>query len=105
MSDLFKALTLPPCISTILLTIFKPKPECFSEFVEALKEHSRDRYPARYIMTREDEVVSVTIRDADKLEKSAKDGVNWLDQQRHLLQEFNDMDKHTIFMTGDLVED
>ena len=84
---------------------FKPKPECIDEFVEALKEHSRDRYPASYIMTREDEVVSVTIRDADKLEKSAKDGVSWLDQQRHLLQEFNDVDKHTIFMTGDLVED
>ena len=45
---------------------FKPKPECFSEFVEALKEHSRER---------------------------------------HLLQEFNDVDKHTIFMTGDLIED
>ena len=45
---------------------FKPKPECFIEFVEALKEHSRER---------------------------------------HLLQEFNYADRHTIFMTGDLVED
>ena len=56
-------------------------------------------------MTRDDEVVTVVIRDAGKLEESAKDGVSWLDQQRHLLQEFNDVDKHTIFMTGDLIED
>ena len=84
---------------------FKPKPECFSEFVEALKEHSKERHSAHYIMTRDDEVVAVVIRDAGKLKESAKDGVSWLDQQRHLLQEFNDVDKHTIFMTGDLVED
>ena len=84
---------------------FKPKPECFDEFVKALKEHSRGRYPAHYIVTRDDEVVSVAIRDADKLEESGKEGVSWLDQQRHLLQEYNVTDSHTIFMTSDLVED
>ena len=56
-------------------------------------------------MTRDDEVVAVAIRDADKLEESAKEGVSWLDQQRPLLQEYNEVDRHTIFMTGDLVED
>ena len=84
---------------------FKPKPECFDEFVEAVKEHYRGQHPAHYIMTRDDEVVSVAIRDADKLEESAKEGVSWLDQQRKLLQEYNEVDRHTIFMTGDLVED
>ena len=39
-----------------------------------------------------------------KLEESAKQGVGWLDQQRHLLQEHNEVDRHTIFMTGDLIE-
>jgi hypothetical protein len=55
-------------------------------------------------MQSDDEVVVVAIRDTDKLEESAKQGVGWLDQQRHLLQEYNELDRHTIVMTGDLVE-
>jgi hypothetical protein len=30
--------------------------------------------------------------------------VNWLDTQRHLLQEYNEVDRHTLPVTGDLVE-
>ena len=52
----------------------------------------------------DDEVVAVAIRDADKLEESVKQGVGWLDQQRHLLQEYNDLDRHAMATTGDLVE-
>ena len=51
-----------------------------------------------------DELIAVVIRDTDKLEESAKQGVGWLDQQRHLLQEHSEVDDHTIFMTGDLIE-
>jgi hypothetical protein len=47
-------------------------------------------------------VVVVAIRDTNKLEESTKQGLGWLDQQRHLLQEYNEVDPHTIFMTGDL---
>jgi hypothetical protein len=37
------------------------------------------------------------------LEKSAKEGVEFLDTVRHMLQEFNPIDRHTIPLTGDLV--
>jgi hypothetical protein len=54
-------------------------------------------------MTKDDEVFSIVIRDADMLEKSAKEGVEFLDTVRHMLQEFNPIDRHTIPLTGDLV--
>ena len=31
-------------------------------------------------------------------------GVDWLDTKRHLLEEFNEVDRHTIPLTGDLIE-
>ena len=84
---------------------FKPKPEYREEFIEALKVQGRSvSHVEHHIMQYDDEVVAVAIRDADKLEESAKQGVGWLDQQRHLLQEYNNVDRHTIFMTGDVVE-
>ena len=52
-----------------------------------------------------DEVITIVIRDAEGFEQSAQDGVvNWLDQRRHLLQEFDPVNRHTITMSGDLVE-
>ena len=37
-----------------------------------------------------DEVIAVVIRDADNFEESAQDGViNWLDERRPMLQEYD----------------
>ncbi len=84
---------------------FKPKPECYEEFITALKQQGASAgHVEHYITCCDDEVIAVAIRDADKLEQSAKQGVSWLDQQRHLLQEYNDIDRHTMATTGDLVE-
>jgi hypothetical protein len=84
---------------------FKPKPECREGFIEALKKQGNSAgHIEHHIMQCDDELVAVVIRDTDKLEESAKQGVDWLDQQRHLLQEHNEVDRHTIFMTGDLIE-
>ena len=55
-------------------------------------------------MTHGDEIYGVVIRDSDALQESASKGVNWLDTQRHLLQEYNEVDRHTLPVTGDLVE-
>jgi len=55
-------------------------------------------------MTTKDEVIGVVIRGDDAINESMKTGVNWLDQQRHLLQEYNEVDRHTMPVTGDLVE-
>ena len=87
---------------------FKPKSEFFDKFVAASKEFSRDtgaaNPPTYYIMTCKDEVFHVMIRDSDTINENIENGVSWLDSQRHLLQEYNEIDRHTLPVTGDLVE-
>ena len=84
---------------------FKPMSGCHKEFIETLKEQGKSAgHVEHHIMQCEDEVVVVAIRDNDKLAESAKQGIDWLDQQRHLLQKYNEVDRHTIFMTGEIVE-
>ena len=87
---------------------FKPKPEHFDAFVQELKQASKapDRTAIlnSFVMTKDDEVFSIVIRHADKLEEDAKRGVQTLDGMRHMLQEYNKVDRHTIPLTGDLVE-
>ena len=87
---------------------FKPKPEHFDAFVQELKQVStapdRTAILNSFVMTKDDEVFSIVIRHADKLEEDAKRGVQTLDGMRHMLQEYNEVDRHTIPLTGDLVE-
>ncbi len=87
---------------------FKPKPECFDEFLKNILANSRENRtanpPTLYIMTQGDEIYGVVIRDADTLQESASKGVNWLDTQRHLLQEYNEVDRHSLPVTGNLVD-
>ena len=85
---------------------FKPKPECYEDFLAALKIQAIDAQHIEHRIVRcGDEVVAISIREADKLAESAKQGVAWLDGHRHLLQEWNEVDRHTLAMTGELVED
>ena len=87
---------------------FKPKPEHFDAFVQELKQAStapeRTAILNSFVMTKDDEVFSIVIRHADTLEEDAKRGVQTLDGMRHMLQEYNEVDRHTIPLTGDLVE-
>ena len=87
---------------------FKPKPEHFDAFLQKLKQAStapdRTAILNSFVMTKDDEVFSIVIRRADKLEEDAKRGVQTLDGMRHMLQEYNEVDRHTIPLTGDLVE-
>ena len=87
---------------------FKPKPEHFGVFVQELKQAStapdRTAILNSFVMTKDDEVFSIVIRHADELEEDAKRGVQTLDGMRHMLQEYNEVDRHTIPLTGDLIE-
>ena len=56
------------------------------------------------LMRTDDEVVAIVVRDSEMLQENVKRGVAWLDSQRPLLQEYNEVDRHTLPMTGDLVE-
>lgn len=85
---------------------FKPKPEHFDEFVKNIHDwHDQvfDKDDHRLMRT-DDEVVAIVVRDSEMLQEKVKRGVAWLDSQRPLLQEYNEVDRHTIPMTGDLVE-
>ena len=55
------------------------------------------------LMRTKEEVVAIVVRDSEMLDENIKRGVNWLDSQRPLLQEYNDVDRHTMPITGDLV--
>ena len=87
---------------------FKPKPECFKEFLNNIKERNIDKAnatpPTHYLMTTADEVVAIAFRAESELSQSSAKGVNWLDTQRHLLLEYSKKDRHTIPLTGNLVE-
>jgi aspartyl aminopeptidase len=84
---------------------FKPKPECFDEFLQNIQAwqsqvHADDDH---LLMRTDEEVVAVVVRDSEMLQQNIQLGVAWLDSQRALLQEYNEVDRHTLPMTGDLV--
>ena len=85
---------------------FKPKPEHYDQFLADVLENNKDKDPnTRFAVKAGDEVIVVAIRDADGFEQRAKDGVvNWLDERRPRLQEYDPVHRHTIPLTGDLVE-
>jgi|TARA_A200000113_G_scaffold119345_1_gene107139 hypothetical protein len=85
---------------------FKPKPEHYDQFLADVLENNKDKDPnTRFAMKAGDEVIVVAIRDADGFEERAKERVvNWLDERRPMLQEYDPVNRHTIPLTGDLVE-
>jgi hypothetical protein len=46
----------------------------------------------------------IGVRDPSVFDESVQSGVEWLDQHRHMLQEYDPINRHTIPITGDLVE-
>ena len=84
---------------------FKPKPECFDEFLQNIQKWHAQVFTDgdHRLMRTDEEVVAIVVRDSEMLDENIKRGVTWLDSQRPLLQEYNDVDRHTMPMTGDLV--
>ena len=85
---------------------FKPKPEHYDQFLADVMENNKDKDPnTRFAVKAGDEVIVVAIRDADGFEQRTKDSVvNWLDERRPMLQEYDPVNRHTIPLSGDLVE-
>jgi len=86
---------------------FKPKPEHYDAFLNDVIENGKDRDPEfpHFCVKAGDEVIAVVVRDADNFEQNAQDGVvNWLDERRPMLQEYDPENRHTIPLSGDLVE-
>ena len=84
---------------------FKPKPECFDEFLQNIQDWHAQVFADgdHRLMRTDEEVVAMVVRDSEMLDENIKRGVNWLDSQRPLLQEYNDVDHHTMHITGDLL--
>ena len=55
-------------------------------------------------MKKDEEVFSIVVRHADQLGSVSKQGFKYLNTVRHMLQEYNEIDRHTIPLTGDLVK-
>ena len=87
---------------------FKPKPEHYGEFVKSLRHFNslpdRKGIVNSFIMTKDEEVFNIVVRHTDQLESNSKQGVEYLNTVRYLLQEYNQIDQHTIPLTGDLVK-
>ena len=85
---------------------FKPKPEHYDQFLADVVENGKEREPnTHFTVTAGDEVIAIVIREANSFEQSAKDGViNWLDERRRMLQEYDPVNRHTIPLSGDLLE-
>ena len=84
-----------------------PKPEHYEAFLNDVIENGKDRDPEfpHFCVRAGDEVIAVVVRDADNFEQNAQDGVvNWLDERRPMLQEYDPVNRHTIPLSGDLVE-
>ena len=82
---------------------FKPKLGCLDEFATNLTAFNETKHRIFHLMQSGDELHAIVIRNAEILTQDAADGVNWLDGQRHLLQEFDSKNKHTIPLSGDLL--
>ena len=82
---------------------FKPKPGCLDEFAANISAYNGTKHRVFHLMKSGDELHAIVIRDADILAEDAADGVKFLDGQRHLLQEFDSVNRHTIPLSGDLI--
>jgi hypothetical protein len=82
---------------------FKPKPEYFNEFIANITAFNGSKHRIFHLMRSGDELHAIMIRNSEILTQDAADGVNWLDGQRHLLQEFDAKNRHTIALSGDLI--
>ena len=73
------------------------------EFAANLSAFNETKHRVFHLMKSGEELHAVVIRDANILAKDAAEGVTFLDSQRHLLQEFDSVNRHTIPLSGDLV--
>ena len=97
---------------TVSIVRFKPKVEFYDQFVYACKKRAawrRENAPSllkRIIACSDDEVIDISIMDnvnfaIDKQES----GLQWLDEHRHMLIEYNEQDRHTLPISGLIIDE
>ncbi len=85
---------------------FKPKQNTLMSSSQPLKKrNSGDSAMTEFkLMKTATEVVVIGVRDPSVFDESVRSGVEWLDQHRSMLQEYDPVNRHTLPLTGDLVE-
>tara|TARA_B100001093_G_scaffold433049_1_gene429818 strand:- start:56 stop:349 length:294 start_codon:yes stop_codon:yes gene_type:complete len=79
-------------MKTMTMVRFKPKPEYFDQFVDALKLS----VPNSYILTRDEEVLEIWLKDSvDELAEQQPGALDWLDRHRYMLEEYSPEEGHT----------
>jgi len=88
------------------LYVSKPKTEHFDELIATLtKRNSGDSAVTEFkLMKTATEVAAIGVRDPSVFDESVRSGVEWLDQHRSMLQKYDPVNRHTLPLTGDLVE-
>jgi hypothetical protein len=79
------------------------RPRCNRHILVMSPEPNGSKHRIFHLMQSGDELHAIVIRNSEILTQDAADGVNWLDGQRHLLQEFDAINRHTIALSGDLI--
>ena len=79
-------------MKTMTMVRFKPKPEYFDKFVDALKLS----VPNSYILTRDEEVLEIWLKDSvDELAEQQPSALDWLERHRYMLKEYSPEEGHT----------
>ena len=81
---------------------YKPKPEFFHKFLDDLLNDGTHSY----VVVKEDEIYQFWITGSiDAISEAQPDALDWLDERRHMLQEYSDGHGHTKAWTGLVYKD
>jgi len=99
-------------MKTVSVVRMKPKPEFYDEFVADCRERAkwwREKSPQmlkRYVACSDDEVIEISIMDdVDFVIEKQESGLRWLDERRHMLVEYNTEDRHTLPISGLIIDE
>jgi hypothetical protein len=77
--------------------------------VESEPSRWREKSPhmlKRYVACSDDEVIEISIiDDVDFVIEKQESGLRWLDERRHMLVEYNTEDRHTLPISGLIIDE
>ena len=85
-------------MKTLSVIRYKPKPELYSEFLDALLKESGDA--TSFIVGKDEEIWEFWISSSiEEVSDAQPESLTWLDKHRHMLEEFSE-EGHTESWTG-----
>ena len=85
-------------MKTLRFIRYKPKPELYSEFLDALLKESGDA--TSFIVGKDEEIWEFWINSSiEEVSEAQPESLTWLDEHRHMLEEIS-KEGHTESWTG-----